>query len=214
MIEPDDYSEMSNPQVCEHRLDSPILDAGNDVMKLSVQRCVRCGMLVEVPKKLTKAVIEAHLSAGVAMNTCDTCIWWGNGQLGHDGTNVYRTCDNERMVGRGEPDGMEVVNGEPFNGGEIATGPLFGCIHHEPKEEDPLLPEMLRIMEEEAHCAIPPLTKEEQRECATMVLAFKRQYPSAPTEFVVEMIAEKMNLGPRIEAYEKMKAREQKRETL
>jgi hypothetical protein len=67
------------------------------------------------------------------MNLCETCIWWGNGVFGHDGPDTYKLCDNERMVDGWREDGMGVVKGEPFNGGSIATGPKFGCVHHQPK---------------------------------------------------------------------------------
>lgn len=66
------------------------------------------------------------------MNTCDTCKWWGSGLYSHNGPDGYQTCDHERMVGGHRVDGMEVVNVELFSSGCIATGPKFGCVHHQP----------------------------------------------------------------------------------
>lgn len=64
------------------------------------------------------------------MSTCDTCKWWGDVKEGH----IWRYChictsDEFDM----EEDDAGVVYGEPFNSGTFATGPKFGCIHHEPK---------------------------------------------------------------------------------
>lgn len=67
------------------------------------------------------------------MNTCDTCINWDK-SAPHDGIHGLAICDRDRKIAPGEILDMaenewDVVNGEPYNAGVIATGPKFGCIH-------------------------------------------------------------------------------------
>ena len=59
------------------------------------------------------------------MNTCDTCKWWG----GLSDEPPMRKCKKQDW---GE-DSVYIANAEPYGGGEVVTGPKFGCIHHEPK---------------------------------------------------------------------------------
>lgn len=58
------------------------------------------------------------------MNTCDTCKHW-SGDTDEPGT---KECHETGSKGSEHT----VSNGEPYNSGIVATGPKFGCIHHEP----------------------------------------------------------------------------------
>lgn len=68
------------------------------------------------------------------MKTCSTCKWWGT----EWDMIPWRSC--ERPMNRNgatalkwecSRDGAGIHNGEPYNSGSLATGPDFGCIHHE-----------------------------------------------------------------------------------
>ena len=78
------------------------------------------------------------------MNTCKTCKHWGT----EGDEPPWRSCErymNEGGSGvmRFSPtlDGAGVHNGEPFNGGSLATGPDFGCIHWQGKIPATVRPE-------------------------------------------------------------------------
>lgn len=68
------------------------------------------------------------------MNTCDTCKWWNRTtshqlEIGFG----YNFCEHLKCLScNAYADGFGVTEGEPFNQGSFATGPKFGCIHHEP----------------------------------------------------------------------------------
>jgi hypothetical protein len=58
---------------------------------------------------------------------CATCIHWDKDGPETDGHPTQRRCNYEREA----EDRAACVNGEPYNAGVLATGPLFGCIHHQ-----------------------------------------------------------------------------------
>lgn len=64
------------------------------------------------------------------MKTCDTCKHWGREVGDRDG---YRECDKSCNGYESPEDRAGVADGEPYNCGSMATGPKFGCIHHEQK---------------------------------------------------------------------------------
>jgi len=58
---------------------------------------------------------------------CGTCQQWG--EPCHDNPKL-RKCGHP-LVGSDFDAGFGVEDGEPFNSGVFATGPAFGCIHHQ-----------------------------------------------------------------------------------
>lgn len=69
------------------------------------------------------------------MNTCDTCKWWNEGlcsnpKLTDDSVAGYKYMDRPNP----DPDPSHACAGASDMYGQFfATGPKFGCIHHEPK---------------------------------------------------------------------------------
>ena len=69
-----------------------------------------------------------NTNEGEELKVCRHCKWWGE-----EGDNPpMRGCNHVTATG---DDGLDVHNGEPFNEGSACTGPDFGCIHHEIKDE-------------------------------------------------------------------------------
>lgn len=66
------------------------------------------------------------------MKTCSTCKFW-EGKC-HEEPAFKRCSLSQSDVSLDPKEGFGVFDGEPFNGGLFATGPDFGCIHHEEKE--------------------------------------------------------------------------------
>jgi hypothetical protein len=67
-------------------------------------------------------------------NTCKTCKWWGEIQKRYGDGSEYAACECPKLdhrYGGNDPDGA--VDAEEYGG--IFTGPDFGCIHHEPKDD-------------------------------------------------------------------------------
>ena len=66
------------------------------------------------------------------MKTCDTCKWWGIQVF-----TTKRECTMaQTMTGYNHADGDAGVTFNTYDGStELHTGPKFGCVHHEPKEE-------------------------------------------------------------------------------
>ena len=82
------------------------------------------------------------------MNTCDTCKWWEppgthfRGLTPKEYTENYGLCNNPKVNDSDEviPVGKvtrELDHASPHASDDhclcFATGPKFGCIHHEPK---------------------------------------------------------------------------------
>jgi len=68
------------------------------------------------------------------MNTCDTCKWWKAPKRIWEMDSGRNHGECASPYNETEEDGAAAVaNGEPYNAGTLATGPKFGCIHHEPK---------------------------------------------------------------------------------
>ncbi len=83
------------------------------------------------------------------MNTCDTCQHWKRPQYDYEGIidpldpDTYqpmkmpfevRYCEHPRLMTFErplEPDQASCIDGSDFRA-VLATGPKFGCIHHEP----------------------------------------------------------------------------------
>lgn len=59
------------------------------------------------------------------MNTCDTCKWWGR-ETDEPGLRECKQASDRVEDGTG----FGVANCLPSEGGRLATGPKFGCIHH------------------------------------------------------------------------------------
>lgn len=66
---------------------------------------------------------------------CNSCKWWGTSVrfqkhlrfCNHPKLNEFNSCY----------DGFSVEDEEPYAVGKFCTGPEFGCVHHEPKDNDP-----------------------------------------------------------------------------
>lgn len=62
------------------------------------------------------------------MNTCDTCMWWGNEtEKENPGIHPFRQCMNVELGADNNFKAGEEVRGY------LQSGPKFSCIHHEPK---------------------------------------------------------------------------------
>ena len=69
------------------------------------------------------------------MSTCDTCRWWKRDV--EECTHPFLDVDNEKGQHLNTVDpcdtGLLASSNGNVPGGNIYTGPKFGCIHHEPK---------------------------------------------------------------------------------
>lgn len=65
---------------------------------------------------------------GIDLNTCKTCKWW-DGSDSRDGMNY---CSNDKLSERAIASDCLTIWTD-IGCPSIATGPNFGCIHHEQK---------------------------------------------------------------------------------
>lgn len=83
-------------------------------------------------------VVKKGMVRSLDYRRCRTCVWWGC-EGGEDSSEYYPfgsgVCYHEKLQSgslRHYPDA--VTDGEEYSG--IYTGPDFGCIHWEAKNED------------------------------------------------------------------------------
>ena len=76
----------------------------------------------------------------ITMETCKTCLWWEG--RGKETVSKRRGCvhpkigESHAISSAGNWDATDVLEYPYDEGGQIATGPDFGCIHHQPIEAE------------------------------------------------------------------------------
>ena len=68
------------------------------------------------------------------MRTCSTCIPWNEGQY-HWLNEDCMQCTSEKLVEEQAEGQDDCLVYDYSEGGSFYTGPNFGCIHHEKKED-------------------------------------------------------------------------------
>ena len=68
------------------------------------------------------------------MNTCKTCKWWDT-EPRNVNLSLHRDCLSEKLQPGNDADGEPDTLGYYNEGSKFWSGPDFGCIHHEPREE-------------------------------------------------------------------------------